>query len=172
MFRLLAVTLAGIYGVLYVFGDEARRPADVSRAEPLGLQLVAAASLPFEAEQGRLHVSDISDQEAVQLAMAAGERVRTERVSFVDEPVLLVASPELAASVTAAEPEPEYWYVTGSLVNLRDGPGTSNPVVGQVQLGDEAEVLSDVNGWYEIRLTNGSGSGWIFGKFLDEQRPG
>ena len=170
MFRLVAVTLAGIYGVLYVFGDEARRPAEVSRAEPLGLQLVAATSLPFEAEQGRLHVSDISDQAAVRIAMAAGERVRSERALPADVPVLVAAAPQPAATETEAAPD--YWYVTGSLVNLRQGPGTSNPVVGQVQLGDEAEVLSDANGWYEIRLTNGSGSGWIFGKFLDEQRPG
>ncbi len=170
MFRLVAVALAGIYGVLYLLGDEARRPVDVARAEPLGLQLVAAASLPFEAEQGRLHVSDVSDREAVQLALAAGERVRADRTMPTNVPVLSAAVPEPVT--TATETEPDYWYVTGSLVNLRGGPGTSNPVVGQVRLGDEAEVLSNVNGWYQIRLADGSGAGWIFGKFLNDQRPG
>lgn len=170
MIRLVAVTLAGIYGVLYFFGDEARRPAEVARAEPLGLKLAAAASLPFEVEQGRIHISDISDEEAVRLAMAAGERVRSERATSSDVPVLVATAPEPAA--TATEARPDYWYVTGSLVNLRGGPGTANPVVGQVRFGEEAEVLSNVNGWYEIRLADGSATGWIFGRFLDEQRPG
>ncbi len=170
MIRLVAVTLAGIYCVLYVFGDEVRRPAEVSRAEPLGLQLVAAASNPFEASQQRVHISDISDEEAVQLAMAASERIRAERATPVEAPLTVAAAPDTAAIVP--DEEPAYWYVTGSLVNLRRGPGTSNPVIGQARLGAEAEVLSDANGWYEIRLVDGSAAGWIFGRFLDEQRPG
>ena len=99
MIRLVAVTLASIYGILYVFGDEARRPAEVSRAEPLGLRLVAAAALPFEADEGRLHVSDISDSEAVELALAAGERIRNARSTPREEPVRVAA---LEAAVTPA----------------------------------------------------------------------
>ena len=35
-----------------------------------------------------------------------------------------------------------------------------------------SEVLADKDGWYQIRLADGSSAGWIFGQFLDNQRPG
>lgn len=169
MIRLVAATLAGLYAILYVFGDEARRPIEVSRAEPVGLQLFAGASNPFEVSQRRLHISDISDQEAVRIAMAASDRVRAERAQSKE--TQLVTSAAAEPTVTASDDAPSYWYVTGSRVNLRGGPGTSNAVIGQVRFGEEAEVLSDADGWYEIRLADGSASGWIFGKFLNAQRP-
>ena len=31
---------------------------------------------------------------------------------------------------------------------------------------EEAEVLADADGWYQIRTSDGGVSGWIFGKFL------
>lgn len=172
MFRLIAVTLAALYGVLYVFGDEARRPAEVARAEPMGFGLLKAAALPFDLGSPKLHVSEISDREAVELALAAGESIREQRTV---KPRLGAAATLVAANSTGASDTvsaPAYWYVTGSRVNLRGGPGTSNAVVGQVTFGAEAEVLGDADGWYQIRLADGSASGWIFGKFLDANRPG
>ena len=171
MFRLVAVTLAGIFGVLYVVGDESRRPEDVARAEPLGIRLVTVAALPFEGSQSRVHVSEISDAQAVELAVEAGRAFRSARKSE-PQTIRVAAAGTSAAPLAEAEPQRSFWYVTGSVVNLRGGPGTSNPVVGTVTLGTEAEVLSDNDGWFEIRLADGSASGWIFGKFLNQQRPG
>ena len=173
MFRLIAVTLAALYAILYVFGDETRRPDTVARAEPMRLAFAAPAFDLFNDSPDPVLLSGISEAEAVEMALAAGrafrnEEPRTAPVNIASannaEPVLIDAA--------AAAPEVSYWYVTGSRVNLRGGPGTSNPVVGQVTLGTEAEVLSDRDGWYEIRLADGSATGWISGKFLGQQRPG
>ena len=100
------------------------------------------------------------------MAIAAGAAIREERRS-APQNTFVMAQQELRA-----EPEMAYWYVTGSRVNLRGGPGTGNAVVGQVTFGTEAEVLTDRDGWYEIRLADGSASGWIFGRFLNEELPG
>jgi len=172
MIRLTAVTLAALYIVLYIFGDEARLPDDVARTEPMALDVVGVTALASNEAFNIPVESAISDAEAIELAVAAGKKLRDERKKA---PLgsIMVATAETASDVSKiAEPTADYWYVTGSRVNLRQGPGTSNPVVGQVTWGTEAEVLSDHDGWYEIRLADGSVSGWIFGKFLNDTRPG
>ena len=173
MFRLIAVTLAVLYAIMHTFGDEARRP-DVTRAEPLGLGLVQAAYTPNEDVAPLLNVrSRISDDEAVKLALEAGVRYRAELKRKPLRGVAQIASASKKVDVPTAEAaSPAYWYVTGSTVNLRSGPGTSNQVVGQLSFGREAEVLGDQNGWYQIRTADGAASGWIHGKFLDERLPG
>ncbi|MEO1538412.1 MAG: SH3 domain-containing protein [Pseudomonadota bacterium] len=173
MFRLIAVTLAALYVVFIVFGDESRRPVEVTRAEAIGVSLLSPASLDTELPDSRLFVSSTSDREAVEVAIAAGHAARAGRPRTTP-----VAPVSTATNLTVVEPvvtsveAPSYWYVTGSLVNLREGPSTTNAVVGQATLGTEAEVLSDRDGWYEVRLVDSSTSGWIFGDFLNQQRPG
>lgn len=176
MYKLIAVTLAAVYCVLLIFGDEARRPAEVARAEPLDLSVLAASALPEVNTEQSGYVSMRSDREAVELAIAAGKRFREDmRLGSTAPREVAPKASEPASAVIATAPaqdQPDYWYVTGTRVNLRGGPGTSNAVVGQVTLGAEAEVLADQDGWYQIRLADGSVSGWIFGKFLDADRPG
>ena len=117
----------------------------------------------------------MSDAEAVEMAMAASRTVREDRTANPTfrrgaETTELVAAVEEA--VEAATSEAEFWYVSGSKVNLRQGPGTGNAVVAQVTLGTEALVLDARDGWMQIETTDGATSGWIFGKFLKDQKPG
>ncbi len=171
MYKLLAVTIAALYFGMLHFGDANRRQVEVARAEPMALEL-APASFEFSEPE---YVSPISDAEAVKLAIAAHKTHREDRgTAPADERVASSGTVSSDASPVAAPNtgEASYWVVTGTRVNLRGGPGTGNAVVGQVVLGDEAEVLDTANGWYQIRLADGSVSGWIFGKFLNEQRPG
>jgi hypothetical protein len=172
MFRLIAVTLAALYAVLYVFGDETRRPDAVARAEPLSLGFSNPRAFFLDVENDTHYVSEISDADAVERAVAAAHAYRSTQSETQLTAVAAKVADQPADTATAEASTPAFWYVTGSRVNLRGGPGTSNPVVGQVTLGMEAEVLSDRDGWYEIRLANGSGTGWISGKFLGQQRPG
>lgn len=185
MFRLIAVTLAALYVISTIYGDPSRRQ-EVARgavaAEVQGFSLAAFSGIAGEPSQDapERKVSRLSDAEAVRLALAAGAEARadrsrtlrgTERVAELtpatDNAIATDAAPansDLAATAPL-------WTVSGDKVNLREGPGTGNAVVGQVTLGTEAEVLDARNGWYQIRTTDGAVSGWIFGKFL-EQREG
>ncbi|MGI6488512.1 MAG: N-acetylmuramoyl-L-alanine amidase [Syntrophomonadaceae bacterium] len=45
--------------------------------------------------------------------------------------------------------------VTGSVVNLRQGPGTTHPVVGKVAQGTRLSVLGSTSGWYQVTAPNG-----------------
>ncbi|MCL6634886.1 MAG: N-acetylmuramoyl-L-alanine amidase [Peptococcaceae bacterium] len=60
--------------------------------------------------------------------------------------------------------------VTGSVVNVRSGPGTSNTVVGQVSQGDSLPVLEQSGDWYRVKLASG-GTGWVAGWLVSVQPP-
>lgn len=78
--------------------------------------------------------------------------------------------PEAERPAVATPPREEarpVWEVTGSRVNLRAGPSTADPVVGQVREGQEAVVLSEAPaGWSRIRVLDSGQEAYIFGRFL------
>lgn len=45
-------------------------------------------------------------------------------------------------------------------VNLRAGPGTNYPILGEISNPDKVTVISEVDGWYEIEPPHGA-TGWI-----------
>ena len=172
MLRLLVVTVVAIFTILQVFGDPARRPEPVARSAALDVELIPAAYLPSPNEPATsTYVSSISDGEAVQLALAAGAELRQSRTTAALRGTSIAPRGPEAVDVTPAAAESTVeaavlWNVTGTRVNLRSGPGTSNAVVGQVTQGTQAEMLAEADGWYQIRSADGATSGWIFGKFL------
>lgn len=175
-FLLSAATLAALYGILTVYGAEERRP-ETTRAAGDALafsfdpgnwfqtdEVIATAKLPEPA---------LSEAEALRVALAAGRAHRDGREARPMQGTLIAA--------VEAEPDPdapadqlaiEMWYVTGTTVNVRSGPGTGNPVVAQVSAGDAAEVLDQSGGWMRIRPEGGDVEGWISGRFLDRNQPG
>ncbi|NND19068.1 MAG: SH3 domain-containing protein [Silicimonas sp.] len=174
MFRYLVAAVAAIYCGLLVFGDENRRPEVARQAtdDVSGLTLASFSEIDTSTAVQRLNTG-ISDADAIKVAMQAGEEHRANR-----ERKPLRGGKRVAKAETLAPATPEnalaadLWYVSGTRVNLRAGPGTGNAVVGQLALGDAAEVLRDQDGWYEIRAADGAVSGWIYGKFLSETAPG
>lgn len=50
--------------------------------------------------------------------------------------------------------------VTGSVVNLRTGPGTNYPIVTKVNRGTVLTVQDQAFGWYQV-VTNDNTTGWI-----------
>lgn len=173
MIKYLVACVAALYCVLILFGDESRRPevARQSQDEVTGFSF-ASFKLP-EAEAPRpLLSSGITEAQAVQIAMQAGRDHRAKRVSSNLRGMVAAIEPRNNATEAATAQTADLWYVMGTRVNLRSGPGTGNAVVGQMVLGDTAEVLDNQNGWYQVRAENGLVSGWIFGEFLTNSQPG
>lgn len=54
----------------------------------------------------------------------------------------------------------EEGVVTGSVVNVRKGPGTSYGVIAKTEAGQQFTVLEESGGWLKVRLHNGT-EGWI-----------
>ena len=132
-FFLTAATLVAIYGVFTVYGNADSRP-DVTQspAERSSTRLTLSDWLsPGDAiVTKRLPPDALSEREAVEIALAAG---RAHREGRKNTPPLgeLVAATEAAPDEATDALAPEMWYVTGTTVNVRAGPGTGNPVVTQ-----------------------------------------
>ncbi|WP_457649373.1 SH3 domain-containing protein [Profundibacter sp.] len=91
------------------------------------------------------------------------------------EPFVAEAVAEVEAEATpepAAEPERIIWYVTGSRVNVREGPSTNYTVLGKVLYGDAAEVISDPDAdWVKIRIEGDGVEGYIAKRFMTDVDP-
>ena len=80
------------------------------------------------------------------------------------------AQPDTSAitATTAAPPasvlETPMLTVTAEIVNVREGPGTNYPSIGQLQNGQTAAVKgkSADGAWWQIAFQNGNG--WVFGE--------
>lgn len=164
MIRLTLVLVAAIYAAMVLWGRQPPDDIEVARSAPLDDTLLVAAAdtsaapaEPAAAAAEEHGGRDVSTDEAVRMALLAGEEPRAR--PGADEA-------RVAAEPATAEP---VWFVTGTRVNLRAGPSTQNRVVGQVTLGDTAEVLSDPGAdWIRIRVTDTGTEAYIFGRFLSE----
>jgi mannosyl-glycoprotein endo-beta-N-acetylglucosaminidase len=50
--------------------------------------------------------------------------------------------------------------VTANLLNVRSGPGTNGNIVGTLQNGFRVNIISEVNGWYQIEYATPPGT-WV-----------
>lgn len=55
--------------------------------------------------------------------------------------------------------------ITAHLVNVREGPGMTYPVVTQVNAGTQVSVLEITQDWLRVRLPSGQ-EGWVFAQFV------
>ena len=173
MVKYVVTALVAIYCVLLVFGEDSRRPEITRQAadDVTGLSL-ASFSLPKVSNFAGRPDSPISEAEAVRIALKTGEDIRAARERDPLRGLVAAVEAEPDDEPSAVREARDLWYVTGTRVNLRAGPGTGSAVIGQVGLGDAAEVLSDSGGWYRIRTGDGTLTGWIYGDYLDPSRPG
>ena len=91
-------------------------------------------------------------------AWVAGWLVRLEGL-----PAPVTPAPALDPSgslLPSTQPVGKVGVVTGSIVNLRAGAGTSYPVIGQVSQGARLPVLDGTAEWINVQLASGQ-AGWI-----------
>lgn len=62
--------------------------------------------------------------------------------------------------------------VTGSVVNLRGGPGTRYTVVGRVKRGDTLVVTGATTGWLRVYDQSESVFAWIFEELTEPAEDG
>jgi hypothetical protein len=138
--------------------------------------------------------SDLKTPDAQTLAQTAKPKARPEaspvpKLDITLASVRPMASPgglidaaeggeaiQLAAVATTSDavPEdaelavlPDIREVTGTLVNMRNGPGTRFHVVDQLSRGASVEVLADPgDGWVRLKVTESNRVGWMSDDFL------
>ncbi|WP_377193261.1 SH3 domain-containing protein [Ruegeria meonggei] len=74
---------------------------------------------------------------------------------------------DIAETPTVPEPVKDIREISGTRVNMRDGPGTIYPIVGKATIGQKVEVLSDSGtGWLRLRVLPQQQVGWISGSLV------
>ena len=72
------------------------------------------------------------------------------------------SKPTVTEQTAEAEPQKDIREISGTRVNMRDGPGTIYPIIAKVQLGQKVEVLDDPGtGWLRLRVLPVQQIGWI-----------
>ncbi len=72
------------------------------------------------------------------------------------------AAQQQLAPQPAPEPAPDLREITGTRVNMRQGPGTNFGIIARLSLGHEVEVLSESGtGWLRLRTHPQGTVGWI-----------
>ncbi|WP_226782202.1 SH3 domain-containing protein [Oceaniglobus trochenteri] len=182
MIRMVLLLMLGIGATMVIYGNDAGLPqgsdagtlaSNTPESNGPGIltrvgTLIEGAA-PSQEQGERVPLKD--EQRAIEIALAA--TVPADEPA--DAPVRRVQIGNSDADTPEADtPEQEgLWYVTGTTVNLRGGPSTSDAVVGRVRLGQRAEVVEETaDGWYRIRTADDGQDGYIFGKFLSPNRPG
>lgn len=112
-------------------------------AEPASLQSLSGISV-FDDQSANITLASLEDG-------VAGLRQ-------IDEAPL----PETSEAAAIPEPEKDIREISGTRVNMRDGPGTIYPIVGKAAIGQKVEVLSDSGtGWLRLRVLPAQQVGWI-----------
>jgi uncharacterized protein YgiM (DUF1202 family) len=156
MLRLTSALTAGIYMTMVLLGD-GNGTGQIAAAQA---DVVARSAT----EQTQLPRVSVSDEEAIKIAVAA-----TVAPAEVEEKAELTA--KKISTADEIVDDRKRLYVTGNVVNMRSGPSTRNPVLGQLKLGTEAVVLRELdNGWTKIKDETGT-VGYMSAKYLAEDKP-
>lgn len=112
------------------------------------VQIVAEpASLPS------LSGVTVFDDQSATITLASLEDGVAGLRQVTDKPVEIEATPEPARDIRE---------ITGTRVNMRDGPGTIYPIIGKATIGQQVEVLSESGtGWLRLRVLPAQQVGWI-----------
>lgn len=141
--------------------------------------LFAAAIFLGDGENSVFHQSRVERVKDQYIAMAEA-RIEAMRVNQVVQDVARIEASNIvaiAATTEAPAPEPaipqievETAIVTGSTVNLREGPSTNYSRVGAVSEGDELVLTGVTDGnWVEIQHPTNGGKAWMHGNYIELQ---
>jgi len=169
MLRLIVATLAIMYIFAITVGDRPEGEA-VARAADPGFDTSLASFIGISEASASSDAQELaprlSDEEAIQVALATGTEMRKGRSVA---PLLGTGRVvEMVADAKESDIIGDIWMVTGDVVNLRAGPGTGNEVVAKLNQGTEAEMIDEGDGWYRIRTADGAVDGWIYGRYLEK----
>jgi len=121
-------------------------------------------------------VSDMTAREA-QLEQALAEVQKQQGITPI-QPAQTTSPAQPAQTTSPAQPvqatvsKQLYIKTDNSYVNLRQGPGTSYPLVGTATRGkpdsEPMTVLAESGGWYQVRLPDAL-TGWVAGWLVEER---
>lgn len=163
--------------------DPVAAPAPAN-ADPAVDDIALALAEALEANDAPLSAdpADPGDEITAALGDALGDGVVAESAFPAEGGDPLAPAPQIAGlgsavplgapivggeTIIVAPDALDLRIVTGTKVNLRDGPSTAFDVLTQLFEGDEVEILDDTgDGWVKLQVLNTDVIGWMSDDFL------
>ena len=160
MIKLTLLTLAGLFGVMMLFGEPGARSVTPAAAQTAEAAPEAAAPEPAA------EIIAVAAQTPEKVQNFAGPALRPSPEHAGEQPAPAAPLPAAAAEGAAI------LYVTGNKVNFRAGPSKDDAVVGALLGGSPVEAIGPTDGgWVHIRDAQGR-EGFMSANFLSANRPG
>jgi hypothetical protein len=175
MFKLTALLCAAMFGVFLIAGEDrgqlrpglanaarvaAETPAPV--AEPAPVVVAAAPADPQPA----------ADVAPVQTPVTVEPVTTPETETAIEDTVFSLANygdnpPADQTATAASDNVGNVGYVDAEEVNVRQGPGTDNPVLTRLNRGEAVTIVAtDANGWARIRIEGDGIEGFMSMDYL------
>lgn len=153
MFRLLVLLCAGLFLALLIGGQDR------------GQLRFGLMNAPVAAEVEALPAETPAVVEVTAAVFAPAKPVMVAPVARVVEPVVAEtpAAPETPAFA------PKVFYIDAKSVNVRSGPGKTNPVIARLARDEAVLVVSQTdeeNGWSLIRIEGDGVEGYVATQLL------
>ncbi len=185
MLRLTLILCAGMFAALMIAGEdrgqlrpglakaaaEGRYPAPEPVVEPAP-EVAVAAPEPIAEPVAEVAVAAVEPPDP-----APYVEPEREVVDAVEEPVFTLSAlptEEVPGATEAQETsaEGQIYYVTASSVNVREAPSTEATVLGKLDSGEAALVITDVGGeWARIVIQGDGMEGYVAMRFLSPEAP-
>lgn len=88
----------------------------------------------------------------------------TNSSNVVDE-TLLAATTSGSSKTTASNTVIKIGIVDATSLNVRQGAGLGYSVVGKLSMGDKVNIIAKKDGWYQVKMSNGS-IGWVYSTYI------
>lgn len=132
--------------------------APVAAPDPEPAPVVTAAAEPAAPEVDAAATAVIGDVPVFTLS------------TFADGAAVI--SPAAGASAPDPGGDVQVFYISGRSVNVREGPGTENPVLARLTRGEAVGVVwTDDTGWARVRIEGDGIEGYVSTDFLSPTAP-
>ncbi|MEM7489921.1 MAG: SH3 domain-containing protein [Pseudomonadota bacterium] len=176
MIKLTFTLLAALYASFLIWGQPSEM-AEV-QAAPTDSLVMTATTQEYDHpvildEAGRTQIAvtrSLTDVTPAAIIASAPAPANVQPRPIGEPVVVSLLTPDTTPVLEEPEVEDDrvLLTVTGTVVNMRTGPSTANPVVDSLPRGTLAEAMGEPeNGWRQIRDVATGQTGWMSANFLD-----
>ncbi len=175
MFKLTAILCAAMFAVLLIAGEDRGQLRPGLANAPVVAEIPTAASVVVAAAPAPAASADVAPV-ATPVSVAAATTPATEDAieatvfslaNYADDAGQAAPTPAPAADTSSA-----LAYVDAESVNVREGPGTENPVLARLARGEAVTIVStDNTGWARIRIEGDGVEGFMSMDYLSATAP-
>lgn len=176
MLKMTFTLVAALYAGFVVWGEpttdalttgQSTRTAALGSAPEFAEPVILTADTATGATVTRTAVTDVVVPDAATIAASApAPSIVAPRL--IGEPVVVSLVTPSAPAAATPRTQDDLYRVSGSRVNMRSGPSTSNAVVDSLPGGTLTEMIGDeANGWVQIRDIASGQTGYMAARFLE-----